>query len=1070
MKLFWILVVSSLFLIVKGQLPTADIMALLAFKKGIKYDPTGFVLNSWNEESIDFNGCPSSWNGIVCNGGNVAGVVLEDHGLSADVDLSVFSNLTKLVKLSLSKNSITGELPSNIGDFKSLEYLDLSDNLFFSSLPPLIGRLGTLKNLSLAGNNFSGAIPESISELGSIQSIDLSRNSMSGPLPSSLTKLTSLLYLNLSYNAFVKEIPKGFDLLTNLAVLDLNNNMLVGDLDVQYLLLSSAVHVDFSGNMLVSSRSMQQKFLPGISATIKYLNLSHNQLTGSLVSSSEAQLFGNLKVLDLSYNQLSGELPGFNFVYDLEVLKLSNNKFTGFFPNVLLKGDALTLTELDLSGNNLSGPITYITSSTLHNVNLSSNSLTGELPILTGSCTVLDLSNNQFQGNLSRLAKWANIEFLDLSRNSITGPIPEVTSQFLRLSYLNISHNSLSGSLPKVLAQFPKLRILDLSANQLEGSMLMDLLLVPTLLELHLGNNLLSGDMIFSPQPSSKLDLRILDLSHNKINGYFPDQFGSMAKLQVLSLADNNLNGSLPTSISDMSSLTSLDLSENNFTGPLPSNFPGSLGSLNVSYNDLTGVVPENLRRFSTSSFYPGNSRLVYPNPPPGPTNNPAGNSKRKPIRNLIKILIIVASVAAFIILVLIVIIILYICISRNHASEDIANKDHRAQTPSTSSGIGGRNVSGAMVVSAEDVMTSRKGSSSEIISPERPEKKAPATGLSGFSPAKNSQYSLSPESGGSLTAENLGRLDVRSPDRLVGELHFLDDTLSLTPEELSRAPAEVLGRSSHGTSYRATLDIGTFLTVKWLREGVAKQRKEFAKEAKKFANIRHPNVVGLRGYYWGPTQHEKLILSDYISPGSLATFLYDRPGRKGPPLPWSQRLKIAVDVARGLNYLHFDRAAPHGNLKATNVLLEGPDLNARVADYCLHRLMTQAGTVEQILDAGVLGYRAPELAASRKPAPSFKSDVYAFGVLLLELISSKCAGDVISGDEGGIDLTDWVRLRAAEGKGSDIFDAALVQEMAQNSLIEKGMKEVLGIALRCIRLVSERPGIKTVYEDLSSI
>ena len=55
----------------------------------------------------------------------------------------------------------------------------------------------------------------------------------------------------------------------------------------------------------------------------------------------------------------------------------------------------------------------------------------------------------------------------------------------------------------------------------------------------------------------------------------------------------------------------------------------------------------------------------------------------------------------------------------------------------------------------------------------------------------------------------------------------------------------------------------------------MAKQRKEFVKETKKFANIRHPNVVGLRGYYWGPTQHEKLILSDYISPGSLASFLY---------------------------------------------------------------------------------------------------------------------------------------------------------------------------------------------------
>lgn len=224
-----------------------------------------------------------------------------------------------------------------------------------------------------------------------------------------------------------------------------------------------------------------------------------------------------------------------------------------------------------------------------------------------------------------------------------------------------------------------------------------------------------------------------------------------------------------------------------------------------------------------------------------------------------------------------------------------------------------------------------------------------------------------------------------------------------------------------------------------------------------------------LRGYYWGPTQHEKLILSDYISPGSLASFLYDRPGRKGPPLIWGQRLKIAVDVARGLNYLHFDRAVPHGNIKATNILLDGPDMNARVADYCLHRLMTQAGTLEQILDAGILGYRAPELAASKKPMPSFKSDVYAFGVILLELLTGRCAGDVISSEQEGVDLTDWVRLRVAEGRGAECFDSALNPEMG-NPASEKGMKEVLGIALRCIRSVSERPGIKTIYEDLSSI
>ncbi|GAB4829438.1 LRR receptor-like serine/threonine-protein kinase ghr1 [Ancistrocladus abbreviatus] len=891
--------------------------------------------------------------------------------------------------------------------------------------------------------------------------MDLSCNSFSGSLPSSLTKLGSLVCLNLSHNGFSKNIPKGFELLSSLKVLDLHGNMFDGNLDKEFFLFSTAIHVDLSDNLLGNSGSQQQSFLSGISESIGFLNLSHNRLTGSLVG--ETEMFQNLQVLDLSYNHFSGELPEFNFVYDLEVLRLGNNRFSGFVPNNLLKGDPLVLTELDLSGNNLSGSISMITSTTLHALNLSSNRLSGELPLLTGDCAILDLSKNQFEGNLTKMAKWANIEFLDLSQNRLTGSIPEITSQFLRLNYLNLSRNSFNSSIPRVVTQFPKLSVLDLSFNQLDGPLQNDLFTMPTLQELHLTGNSFSGNIDFSPPPSGDFHLQILDLSYNHLDGYFPDRLGSLTELQVLNLAGNNFSGSLPTSINGMDSLTLLDLSENHFTGPLPDNFSRNLQSFNVSYNDLSGVVPESLRRFPQSSFYPGNSKLQFPNAPPSPENSSSGNSERKRIKTLIKVVVIVACVVAFFILILLAIFIHYIRILRKPLSDDVMEKNVKNVTRNPS-GAAGRDNIGGLVVSAEDLMTTRKGSSSEIISPE--EKMAAVTALS---PSKSSHLSWSPESGDSLVAENLPKLDVRSPDRLAGELHFLDDTVTLTPEELSKAPAEVLGRSSHGTSYRATLDNGMFLTVKWLREGVARPRKDFAKEAKKFANIRHPNVVALRGYYWGPTQHEKLILSDYISPGSLASFLYDRPGRKNPPLTWTQRLKIAVDVARGLNYLHFDRALPHGNLKATNVLLDGPELNARIADYCLHRLMTQAGTIEQMLDAGVLGYRAPELAALKKPLPSFKSDMYAFGVVLLELLTGRCAGDVVSGEEGGVDLTDWVRIRVAEGRGPDCFDSVLTQEMG-NPGAAKGVKDMLGIALRCIRSVSERPGIKTIYEDLSSI
>lgn len=517
-----------------------------------------------------------------------------------------------------------------------------------------------------------------------------------------------------------------------------------------------------------------------------------------------------------------------------------------------------------------SGSISAITSTNLRVLNLSSNGLIGELPLLTGGCAVLDLSNNKFEGNLTRMLKWGNIEFLDLSQNHLTGSIPEVTPQFMRLNYLNLSHNSLGSSLPKVIMQYPKLRVLDLSSNQLAGPVLADLLTMPTLQELHLDNNLFTGAIkLASPSPS-ETNLQILDLSHNQINGYFPDQFGSLTALQVLSIAGNNFSGSLPTSVTDMSSLSSLDISQNHFTGPLPNNFPDGLVNFNASYNDLSGAVPENLRKFPRSSFYPGNSHLRFPSGSPGSSGSLSDNSKRKPLNTLVKVIIIVSCVVALLILLLLVIFIHYIRISRKLPPEHAINKDIRKGAQPNPSGIRGIETGGATVVSAEDLVATRKGSSSEIISPD--EKLAAVTG---FSPSKHSHFSWSPGSGDSFSAENLARLDVRSPDRLVGELYFLDDTVTLTPEELSRAPAEVLGRSSHGTSYRATLESGVLLTVKWLREGVAKQKKEFAKEAKKFANIRHPNVVGLRGYYWGPTQHEKLILSDYISPGSLASFLY---------------------------------------------------------------------------------------------------------------------------------------------------------------------------------------------------
>lgn len=171
------------------------------------------------------------------------------------------------------------------------------------------------------------------------------------------------------------------------------------------------------------------------------------------------------------------------------------------------------------------------------------------------------------------------------------------------------------------------------------------------------------------------------------------------------------------------------------------------------------------------------------------------------------------------------------------------------------------------------------------------------------------------------------------------------------------------------------------------------------------------------------------------------------------------------MDVARCLCYLH-DRGLPHGNLKPTNILLSGPDLSARLTDFGLHFLMTPVGTAEQLLNLGALGYGAPELANAAKPLPSFKADVYALGVILMELLTRRSAGDIISGQAGAVDLTDWVRLCAHEGRGVDCFD----RDIAGGEEPSRAMDELLAASLKCILPVNERPSIRTIFDDLCSI
>uniref|UniRef100_A0A7C9ES02 Protein kinase domain-containing protein n=1 Tax=Opuntia streptacantha TaxID=393608 RepID=A0A7C9ES02_OPUST len=155
-----------------------------------------------------------------------------------------------------------------------------------------------------------------------------------------------------------------------------------------------------------------------------------------------------------------------------------------------------------------------------------------------------------------------------------------------------------------------------------------------------------------------------------------------------------------------------------------------------------------------------------------------------------------------------------------------------------------------------------------------------------------------------------------------------------------------------------------------------------------------------------------------------------------------------------------------HGNLKPTNILLAGPNFSVRLSDFGLHRLMTPDGISEHILNLGALGYCAPELSNTSKPLPTFKADVYALGVIIMELLTRRSAGDIISGQSGAVDLTDWVRLCDQEGRRMDCID----RDLAGGQEPSKVMDDMLGISIRCILPVNERPNIREVFGDLCSL
>ncbi|CAN6585219.1 unnamed protein product [Malus baccata var. baccata] len=249
----------------------------------------------------------------------------------------------------------------------------------------------------------------------------------------------------------------------------------------------------------------------------------------------------------------------------------------------------------------------------------------------------------------------------------------------------------------------------------------------------------------------------------------------------------------------------------------------------------------------------------------------------------------------------------------------------------------------------------------------------------------------------------------------------------------------DVVGSGGFGTVYRMVMnDCGTFAVkrIDRSREGCD---QVFERELEILGSIKHINLVNLRGYCRLPVS--KLLIYDYLAMGSLDDFLHEH-WVEERPLNWNARLKIALGSARGIAYLHHDCSPKivHRDIKSSNILLN-ENLDPHVSDFGLAKLLVAEDAHITTVVAGTFGYLAPEYLQSGRATQ--KTDVYSFGVLLLELVTGKRPTDPTF-VKRGLNVVGWMNTQLRENRLHEVVDKRCKDADAET------VEAILEIAARC--------------------
>ncbi|KAM0952362.1 putative protein kinase RLK-Pelle-DLSV family [Dioscorea sansibarensis] len=269
-----------------------------------------------------------------------------------------------------------------------------------------------------------------------------------------------------------------------------------------------------------------------------------------------------------------------------------------------------------------------------------------------------------------------------------------------------------------------------------------------------------------------------------------------------------------------------------------------------------------------------------------------------------------------------------------------------------------------------------------------------------------------------------------------------------------------ILGEGGFGPVYKGELEDGHEIAVKRLSKNSSQGLNEFKNEVILLAKLQHRNLVRLLGYCM--QGEERMLVYEYMPKGSLDLFLFDEEQRRH--LDWQIRLQIIEGIARGLLYLHQDSRLRiiHRDLKASNVLLDS-EMNPKISDFGMARIFGENDTLAKTRKVvGTYGYMAPEYALDG--IFSVKSDVFSFGVLVLEILSGQRNRGVYFSESHPYLLGNAWSLWN-KGKALDLLDPLI-----GNSFSATQVMRYINIGLLCVQGKPEdRPIMSSVVVMLGN-